>query len=69
MTQREVAVDRYDVLALLGIACLGCGLGLLAPWLGLATAGLVLLVLGVGGALAAERATRTDQLIKARTGG
>ncbi|MFJ2701876.1 hypothetical protein ACIO3R_01590 [Streptomyces sp. NPDC087428] len=62
-------MDRYDVLALLGIACLGIGLGLLAPWLGIATAGLVLLGIGLSGAVLAERAERTRELIKAKTGG
>ncbi|MEV3848101.1 hypothetical protein AB0J30_15055 [Streptomyces microflavus] len=62
-------MDRWDVLALLGIVCLGVGLGLLAPWLGVSVAGLVLLTLGVTGALLAERSARTDELIKARTGG
>ncbi|MFC8008904.1 hypothetical protein [Streptomyces cinereoruber] len=53
--------DPWDVLALLGIVLLGTGLGLLAPWLGLAAAGLALLVVSVGGALAAERARARDQ--------
>ncbi|WP_435610885.1 hypothetical protein [Streptomyces sp. C10-9-1] len=50
-------MDRWDVLALLGITLLGAGLALLAPWLGLAVAGAVLLVLGVAGALGDARAT------------
>ncbi|GAA2789996.1 hypothetical protein XF35_41725 [Streptomyces platensis subsp. clarensis] len=51
-------MDRWDVLALLGIALLGIGLGLLAPWLGVAVAGLVLLAVGVTGALGELRASR-----------
>jgi hypothetical protein len=62
-------VDRWDVLAVLGIAGLGAGLGLLAPWLGLAVAGLVLLGIGIVGAVTAERAARTAELIKTKTGG
>lgn len=62
-------MDRYDVLALLGIACLGAGLCLLAPWLGIAVAGAVLLAVGLTGAVIAERAERTAELIKAKTGG
>lgn len=48
-------MDRWDVLGLLGVLLLGTGLALLAPWLGLAAAGLVLLALAVTGALGAER--------------
>ncbi|MBB4987485.1 hypothetical protein [Streptomyces nymphaeiformis] len=51
-------VDPWDYLALLGIVLLGTGLGLLAPWLGMASAGLALLALGVAGAISAERAAR-----------
>ncbi|WP_327162851.1 hypothetical protein [Streptomyces zaomyceticus] len=53
-------MDRWDVLALLGIALLGIGLGLLAPWLGIAAAGLVLLVVGITGALGELRTARTS---------
>ncbi|MFE9737331.1 hypothetical protein [Streptomyces sp. NPDC006477] len=51
-------MDRWDVLALLGIAGLGTGLGMLAPWLGVAVAGLVLLVVGIAGALGELRTAR-----------
>ncbi|AMS01562.1 MULTISPECIES: hypothetical protein [Streptomyces] len=53
-------MDRWDVLALLGITLLGLGLGLLAPWLGVAAAGLVLLAVGIAGALGELRAARTS---------
>lgn len=49
-------MDRWDVLALLGVVLLGAGLALLTPWLGIAVAGAVLLALAVAGAVAAERA-------------
>jgi hypothetical protein len=56
-------LDRWDALALLGIAGLGAGLGMLAPWLGVAVAGLVLLVVGIAGALSEARtACTSDQL-------
>lgn len=58
MTTKEARMDRWDVLALLGIVLLGLGLGLLAPWLGVAAAGLVLLAVGIGGALGELRAAR-----------
>ncbi|WP_405710072.1 hypothetical protein OG264_16045 [Streptomyces xanthophaeus] len=48
-------MDRWDTLALLGVVLLGTGLALLAPWLGITAAGLVLLAVGLGGAIAAER--------------
>lgn len=62
-------MDRWDVLSLLGVLGLGVGLGLLAPWLGVAVAGLVLLGLGLGGAVCAERADRVQELIDAKKGG
>ncbi|MEV7282865.1 hypothetical protein [Streptomyces sp. NPDC093111] len=49
-------MDRWDVLGLLGIAFLGVGLALLAPWLGVAVAGLALLIVAITGALITERA-------------
>ncbi|MEW2631796.1 hypothetical protein AB0903_09085 [Streptomyces sp. NPDC048389] len=48
-------MDRWDVLALLGIGLLGTGLGLVELWLGIAVAGLALLTIGVSGALIEER--------------
>lgn len=53
-------LDRWDVITLAGIALLGVGLGLLAPWLGVAVAGAVLLVLGVVGAVGVERTAAAD---------
>ena len=40
-------MDRWDVTALIGIVLLGCGLWLLAPWLGLFVTGAVLLGAGL----------------------
>lgn len=52
-------MDRWDLLVLVGIALLAAGLYLLAPWLGLATAGLLLTAAGLAGATRAEnRAAR-----------
>jgi len=62
-------VDRWDVLALLGIVLLGVGLWLLAPWLGLAVAGGVLLVVGLGGSVYAEKSAARQELIDAKKGG
>ncbi|MEU3268941.1 hypothetical protein [Streptomyces bacillaris] len=56
-------VDRWDVLVLLGVALVGLGLFLLAPWLGITVCGLVLLAVGVAGAHSANRTTG-DQLQK-----
>ncbi|MFJ5059033.1 hypothetical protein ACIP96_06390 [Streptomyces nigra] len=58
-------MDRWDVLGLIGVLLLGGGLGLLAPWLGAAAAGLVLLVLAVCGAVGTQRAAAREQLVKA----
>lgn len=58
-------MDRWDVLGLVGLVLLGGGLGLLAPWLGLAVAGSVLLVLAVCGAVAAARAAARQELAAA----
>ncbi|WP_168713542.1 hypothetical protein [Streptomyces sp. A0642] len=49
-------MDRWDVLVLLGVSATGTGLYLLAPWLGITIAGLVLLAVGVAGAHSANRA-------------
>ena len=62
-------MDRWDVLSLLGVLGLGIGLGLLAPWLGVSVAGLVLLGIGLGGAVYAEKAARVKELIDAKTKG
>jgi hypothetical protein len=64
-------VDRWDVLGLAGVLLLGSGLGLLAPWLGIAAAGLVLLTVAVCGAVAAQGAAAREQLaaaVKAKGG-
>jgi hypothetical protein len=62
-------VDRWDVLALLGIVLLGAGLCLLAPWLGLTVSGAVLLAVGLGCSIAEEKAAARQELIDARKGG
>ncbi|MFM9563259.1 MULTISPECIES: hypothetical protein [Streptomyces] len=62
-------MDRWDVLALLGIVLLGSGLWLLAPWLGLTAAGGVLLVVGLGGSVFEEKAAARQELIDAKRGG
>ncbi|WP_436772058.1 hypothetical protein [Yinghuangia sp. YIM S09857] len=49
-------MDRWDVLAVVGIVLIGVGLGLFAPWLGVTAAGVLLLAGGIGGGLLAERA-------------
>ncbi|WP_158515452.1 hypothetical protein [Kitasatospora sp. MBT63] len=54
-------MDRWDVLALLGIVLLGTGLALFAPWLGIATAGALCLVAGITGGVLAERAASTSR--------
>ncbi|MGW2580826.1 hypothetical protein ACWCYZ_05715 [Streptomyces virginiae] len=48
-------MDRWDVVSLVGVVLLGAGLSLLAPWLGITVTGAVLLAVGLGGAIAAER--------------
>ena len=53
-------MDRWDVITALGIALLGTGLSLLTLWLGIAVAGLLLVALGVTGALGAERTAGGD---------
>lgn len=54
-------LDRWDVLCVLGVVLLGVGLALLAPWLGVTSAGAVLLALGVFGAYSAEASSdQTD---------
>lgn len=62
-------MDRWDVLALIGIVLLGAGLWLLAPWLGLTTAGAVLLGVGLFGSVLTERAAARQELINAKKGG
>ncbi|MEU7348346.1 hypothetical protein ABZ778_31475 [Streptomyces bacillaris] len=54
-------VDRWDVLVLLGVALVGLGLFLLAPWLGVTVAGAVLMAVGVAGAHSANRTASGDQ--------
>ncbi|GEC02964.1 hypothetical protein SSP24_06190 [Streptomyces spinoverrucosus] len=62
-------MDRWDVLALLGIVLLGTGLWLIAPWLGLTVGGAVLLGVGLCGSVLAERAAVRQELIDATKGG
>lgn len=62
-------LDRWDVLALLGVVLLGAGLALLAPWLGVAVAGLVLLGIGIGGAVIEERAAVREAAALEKQGG
>lgn len=61
-------MDRWDVLALLGVLMVGCGLGLLAPWLGLTVAGGIVLAVGLFGALVSEKTDATRELLKAKGG-
>lgn len=42
-------MDRWDILAALGIAFIALGLALVAPWLGLTVGGVLLLAAGVAG--------------------
>lgn len=58
-------MDRWDVLGLIGLLLLGGGLGLLAPWLGVAAAGLVLFTVAVCGAVAAHRSAARQELAEA----
>lgn len=53
------------MLGLAGVLLLGSGLGLLAPWLGVAAAGLVLLAVAVSGAVASQRQAAREQLAEA----
>ncbi|MEU0584576.1 hypothetical protein [Streptomyces sp. NPDC006132] len=62
-------MDRWDVLALLGIVALGAGLWLLAPWLGLTVVGVALLCIGLGGSVLEEKAAARQALIDAKRGG
>jgi len=62
-------MDRWDVLAALGIALVGTGLGLLQLWLGIATAGLLLLAAGITGGVLTERAARAERAATERRGG
>ncbi|MFE2106648.1 hypothetical protein ACFXAF_12385 [Kitasatospora sp. NPDC059463] len=54
-------MDLWDWLALAGLALLGAGLALLAPWLGLAVTGALLATAGIVGGTHAERAAQRDQ--------
>ncbi|KLL11571.1 MULTISPECIES: hypothetical protein [Protofrankia] len=62
-------MDWWDSLVAVGIGGLGVGLGLLAPWLGISVTSLLLIVVGVRGALVQERADLTSELIRTRGGG
>lgn len=53
-------MDAYDFLMLLGLACIGVGLWLVAPALSLTVIGVLLLVLAVAGA--ARRAAKNSDL-------
>ncbi|MFJ6386438.1 hypothetical protein ACIQJT_02395 [Streptomyces sp. NPDC091972] len=61
-------MDRWDVFGLVGLLLLGGGLGLLAPWLGVAVAGLLLFTVAVCGALAEHRQEARAQLAEAVAG-
>ncbi|WP_181800289.1 hypothetical protein [Streptomyces ipomoeae] len=62
-------MDRWDVLALLGAVLLGSGLWLIAPWLALTVVGGVILAVGLGGSVYAEKAAARQELIDAKKGG
>lgn len=58
-------VDRWDVLALVGVTLIGLGLFLLAPWLGITVTGAALLAVSVAGAHGANSAARApDQQLQ-----
>lgn len=65
----EVRVDRWDLLALVGVVLLGIGLAMLKPWLGVTVTGVVLLVAGVAGGALPELATMRAQARAAAAGG
>jgi hypothetical protein len=50
-------MDRWDLLALIGVALVGAGLALVAPWLGITVVGVILLVAGVAGGVLPELVT------------
>lgn len=62
-------MDRWDVLALLGIVLLGAGLWLITPWLALTVAGGALLVIGLVFSVLEEKAAARQALIDAKKGG
>ncbi|WP_432135862.1 MULTISPECIES: hypothetical protein [unclassified Streptomyces] len=59
-------MDRWDVLTLIGCVCLGVGLWLLAPWLGLTVVGVTLLTIGLSGSVLSERTALRRQIADAR---
>lgn len=61
-------MDRFDVLVLLGVLTVGAGLGMRSPWLGVVVAGLIVLGVGLVGAVAREKADATRELIKSKGG-
>lgn len=61
-------MDRWDLLVLLGVLTVGTGLYLLAPWLGVSVAGVLVLAVGLVGAVTREKADATRELIKAKGG-
>ncbi|WP_432193800.1 hypothetical protein [Streptomyces sp. bgisy027] len=61
-------MDRWDVLALLGIVLLGAGLWLVAPWLGLTVVGGALLAVGLVFSVLTEKADARQALIDAKEG-
>ncbi len=48
-------IDRYDVLAMIGLGLLGAGLWLVSESLALIGVGFVLLMVGIAGAIARAR--------------
>ncbi|MGW1035017.1 hypothetical protein ACWD4Z_22875 [Streptomyces antibioticus] len=58
-------MDRWDTIGLVGLVLLGGGLALLAPWLGVAVAGALLVAVAVCGAVAAHRQEVREQLAAA----
>lgn len=61
-------MDRFDVLVLLGVLTIGTGLGMRWPWVGVTTAGVIVLGVGLVGAALSVKAAATRELVKAKGG-